>query len=87
MEFGFIEGQLSLIDELLTPDSSRFWDAIGYSPGKSLPNFDKQFVRDWLSHQGWDKEPPAPELPDDVVCRTSERYFEAYKKLTGRDVL
>ena len=87
MEFGFIEGQLSLIDELLTPDSSRFWDAIGYSPGKSLPNFDKQFVRDWLSHQGWNKEPPAPELPDDVVCRTSERYFEAYKKLTGRDVL
>lgn len=87
MEFGFIEGQLSLIDELLTPDSSRFWDAIGYSPGKSLPNFDKQFVRDWLSHRGWDKEPPAPELPDDVVCRTSKRYFEAYKKLTGRDVL
>ncbi len=83
MEFGFIDGELSLIDELLTPDSSRFWDAEGYEPGKSLPNFDKQFVRDWLDDQDWDHEPPAPELPDDVVSRTRERYLEAYHRLTG----
>ncbi len=84
MEFGLIDGNLTLIDELLTPDSSRFWDAAGYAPGKSQPNFDKQFVRDWLDAQGWDHEPPAPELPDDVVTKTSERYREAYYKLTGK---
>ncbi len=83
MEFGFIDGELSLIDELLTPDSSRFWDAEGYEPSRSLPNFDKQFVRDWLDEQDWDHEPPAPELPDDVVARTRERYLEAYGRLTG----
>jgi phosphoribosylaminoimidazole-succinocarboxamide synthase len=83
MEFGFIDGELTLIDELLTPDSSRFWDASGYAPGKSLPNFDKQFVRDWLDAKGWDHEPPAPELPDDIVARTGERYIEAYRLLTG----
>ena len=83
MEFGTIDGVLILIDELLTPDSSRFWDASGYSPGKSQPNFDKQFVRDWLNEQGWDHEPPAPELPADVVQRTHERYLEAFRKLTG----
>ena len=83
MEFGVIDGELTLIDELLTPDSSRFWDAAGYSPGKSQPNYDKQFVRDWLDAQGWDHEPPAPELPKDVVTKTSERYREAYYKLTG----
>ena len=84
MEFGFIDGRLALIDELLTPDSSRFWDASGYAPGKSQPNFDKQFVRDWLNAQGWDHEPPAPELPDDIVARTRDRYAEAYLRLTGR---
>ena len=83
MEFGIIDGQLTLIDELLTPDSSRFWDVNGYAPGKSQPNYDKQFVRDWLDTQGWDHEPPAPELPNDVVAKTSERYREAYYKLTG----
>ena len=83
MEFGFIDGELTLIDELLTPDSSRFWDAEGYAPGKSQPNFDKQFVRDWLDTQGWDHEPPAPELPDDIVARTVERYVEAHRRLTG----
>ena len=83
MEFGIIDGELTLIDELLTPDSSRFWDATGYAPGKSQPNYDKQFVRDWLDSQGWDHEPPAPELPNDVVAKTSERYREAYYKLTG----
>ena len=83
MEFGVIDGELTLIDELLTPDSSRFWDAAGYAPGKSQPNYDKQFVRDWLDAQGWDHEPPAPDLPNDVVAKTSERYREAYYKLTG----
>ena len=83
MEFGIIGGQLILIDELLTPDSSRFWDITGYAPGKSQPNYDKQFVRDWLDSQGWDHNPPAPELPADVVVKTSERYQEAYYKLTG----
>jgi phosphoribosylaminoimidazole-succinocarboxamide synthase len=84
MEFGILDGQLILIDELLTPDSSRFWDASGYAPGKSQPNYDKQFVRDWLSAQGWNQEPPAPTLPDDVVARTTERYLEAYQLLTGQ---
>ena len=82
MEFGLIDGELSLIDELLTPDSSRFWDVNGYMPGKSQPNFDKQFVRDWLDQQGWDHEPPAPELPDDIVKKTQQRYFEAHSRLT-----
>ena len=86
MEFGTIDGRLILIDELLTPDSSRFWDAAGYEPGKSQPNLDKQFVRDWLNAQGWDHEPPAPELPDEVVEKTRQRYLEAYVKLTGADL-
>ena len=84
MEFGTVDGELILIDELLTPDSSRFWDAEGYEPGKSQPNYDKQFVRDWLDASGWDHEPPAPELPDDVVSRTGELYAEAFLKLTGQ---
>ena len=83
MEFGIIDGQLTLIDELLTPDSSRFWDVQGYAPGKSQPSYDKQFVRDWLDNQGWDHEPPAPELPRDVVAQTAGKYQEAYFKLTG----
>lgn len=83
MEFGILNGELILIDELLTPDSSRFWDAAGYAPGQSQPNYDKQFVRDWLVAQGWNQEPPAPELPDDVVARTAERYQEAYRRLAG----
>ena len=83
MEFGFLDGELILIDELLTPDSSRFWDAEGYAPGKSQPSYDKQFVRDWLTAQGWNQEPPAPELPDDIVQRTAELYRQAYQRLTG----
>ena len=83
MEFGLVDERLILIDELLTPDSSRFWDVDGYSPGQSQPNFDKQFVRDWLTSQGWNREPPAPSLPEDVVAKTSERYLEAYYRLTG----
>ena len=83
MEFGLLDGQLILIDELLTPDSSRFWDLTGYQPGQSQANFDKQFVRDWLTAQGWDREPPAPPLPDDIVTKTSERYLDAYYRITG----
>ncbi|MEK7510206.1 MAG: phosphoribosylaminoimidazolesuccinocarboxamide synthase [Patescibacteria group bacterium] len=86
MEFGLLNGKLILIDELLTPDSSRFWDAAGYEPGRSLPNFDKQYVRDWLDSQGWNHEPPAPELPKDVVEKTSQRYREAYFRLTGERI-
>ena len=86
MEFGIVDGNLILIDELLTPDSSRFWDASGYEPGSSLPNFDKQYVRDWLDTQGWDREPPAPHLPENVVLKTSERYIEAYHRLTGEEL-
>ncbi len=82
-EFGFINGQLALIDELLTPDSSRFWDASQYEVGHSQPSFDKQPVRDWLSASGWDKEPPAPMLPPEIIERTSKRYREVYSKLTG----
>ena len=85
-EFGTVDGELTLIDEVLTPDSSRFWDAAGYAPGKSLPNYDKQFVRDWLDEQGWDHEPPAPELPQDVVEHTHSRYLEAFRKLTGKEL-
>ncbi len=83
MEFGLLDGQLILIDELLTPDSSRFWDLAGYQPGRSQPNFDKQYVRDWLTDQGWNQEPPAPALPESVITRTSERYREAYYLITG----
>jgi phosphoribosylaminoimidazole-succinocarboxamide synthase len=83
MEFGLLDGQLILIDELLTPDSSRFWDLAGYQPGRSQPNFDKQYVRDWLIDQGWNQEPPAPALPESVITRTSERYREAYYLITG----
>ena len=86
MEFGVIDGELTLIDELLTPDSSRFWDSELYEPGQSQPSFDKQFVRDWLTGQGWNQEPPAPDLPGDIVARTSERYSEAYRRLTGREL-
>ena len=82
-EFGIIDGEISMIDEVLTPDSSRFWDMDGYAPGKSPDSYDKQSVRDWLDEAGWDHEPPAPELPDDVVARTHERYLEAYRRLTG----
>jgi phosphoribosylaminoimidazole-succinocarboxamide synthase len=85
-EFGLIHGQLSLIDELLTPDSSRFWDASQYRPGVSQPSFDKQPVRDWLVATGWNKEPPAPPLPPEVIESTTRRYREAYRRLTGQDL-
>jgi phosphoribosylaminoimidazole-succinocarboxamide synthase len=83
-EFGLFEGRLILIDEVLTPDSSRFWPADQYAPGKSQPSFDKQFVRDYLETLAWDKTPPGPQLPDDVVAKTSAKYLEAYERLTGK---
>lgn len=83
-EFGLIDGQIVIIDEMLTPDSSRFWDAALYQPGQSQPSFDKQSVRDWLTASGWDKEPPAPELPEEVVAETAAKYREAYERITGR---
>jgi phosphoribosylaminoimidazole-succinocarboxamide synthase len=83
-EFGFVDGKLILIDELLTPDSSRFWDAATYTVGRSQPSLDKQPVRDWLVASGWNKEPPAPMLPPEVIEATTRRYVEAYNRLTGR---
>ena len=83
-EFGLFEGKLILIDEVLTPDSSRFWPADQYQPGRSQPSFDKQFVRDYLETLAWNKTPPAPPLPPEVVLKTQAKYEEAYTKLTGR---
>ena len=82
-ELGFIDGKLCLCDEVLTPDSSRFWPADQWEPGKVTPSFDKQPVRDYLETTGWDKQPPPPQLPDEVVRSTSERYVTAYEKVTG----
>jgi phosphoribosylaminoimidazole-succinocarboxamide synthase len=83
-EFGLFDGELILIDEVLTPDSSRFWPADQYQPGKNQPSFDKQFVRDYLETLDWDKNPPAPALPPEVVKRTESKYLDAYERLTGR---
>ena len=83
-EFGLYEDAVILIDEVLTPDSSRFWPHDAYEPGRSQPSFDKQYVRDWLDTTGWDHSPPPPELPGDVVDATKDRYIEAYERVTGR---
>jgi phosphoribosylaminoimidazole-succinocarboxamide synthase len=83
-EFGIEGDQIILIDEVLTPDSSRFWPRLGYEPGKAQPSFDKQYVRDYLEATGWNKQPPPPPLPKDVVEKTSEKYREAYRLLTGQ---
>ncbi len=83
-EFGSIDGELILIDEVLTPDSSRFWPVDRYEPGKGQPSFDKQFVRDWLLTTDWDRSSPPPAMPDDIVARTREKYVEAYERLTDR---
>ena len=85
-EFGEYDGETILIDELLTPDSSRYWLAEGYEAGKAQVNFDKQYVRDYLETLSWDKTPPAPELPPDVIARTEEKYKQAYKLITGKDM-
>ncbi len=86
IELGWHDGRLIVIDEMLTPDSSRFWDAATYEPGKSQPSFDKQPVRDWLTASGWNREPPPPDLPDEVVEGTSARYREAFRRLTGHEL-
>ncbi len=86
-EFGLDdENHLVLIDEILTPDSSRFWPLDNYREGASQPSFDKQFIRDWLENSGWNKTPPPPSLPEDVIRKTSQKYLEAFKKLTGQDI-
>ena len=82
-EMGLIDGELTLVDEVMTPDSSRFWDAAGYVPGGPQPSFDKQFVRDWLERQPWDKSAPGPELPNNVVMGTRSRYVEAFERIIG----
>ncbi len=82
-EFGLIDDELLLIDEVMTPDSSRFWPADTYQPGTSQPSFDKQFVRDWLSSSGWDKQSQPPELPGEIVAQTRQKYIEAYERLTS----
>lgn len=86
-EFGFVDGEIIIIDEMLTPDSSRFWPKDSYRPGGPQPSYDKQFVRDYLISIKWDKEPPAPLLPDAVVQKTREKYLEAFQKITGKNVL
>ncbi len=85
-EFGIIDGKISVIDELLTPDSSRYWDASIYGAGKPQPSFDKQIIRDWLTQSGWNREPPAPELPDHIVEQTISRYHDAYRMLTTKEL-
>jgi phosphoribosylaminoimidazole-succinocarboxamide synthase len=85
-EFGLNNGEVTLIDEVLTPDSSRFWPSDKYAPGKSQPSFDKQFVRDYLETLDWDKTPPAPMLPAEVIEKTSEKYLDAFKKITGKNL-
>jgi phosphoribosylaminoimidazole-succinocarboxamide synthase len=86
-EFGASPGaEVVLADEVLTPDSSRFWPADDYEPGRSQASFDKQYVRDWLDASGWDHTPPGPELPDDVVANTRAKYVEAYERITGREL-
>lgn len=83
-EFGIYDNEVILIDEVLTPDSSRFWPVDRYEPGRAQPSFDKQYVRDWLDHSGWDHSPPPPELPAEVVEATKDRYIEAYERVSGR---
>jgi phosphoribosylaminoimidazole-succinocarboxamide synthase len=85
-EFGLVDGEPILIDEVLTPDSSRFWPADRYEPGHSQPSFDKQLVRDWLRYSGWQGEPPMPALPDDIVAQTADRYREAFTRITGGEL-
>ncbi|MEO8071070.1 MAG: phosphoribosylaminoimidazolesuccinocarboxamide synthase [Acidobacteriota bacterium] len=85
-EFGLVGDELILIDEVLTPDSSRFWPKDGYVPGQPQPSFDKQFVRDYLERIGWNKQPPVPSLPDEVVERTREKYLEAYRRISAREL-
>lgn len=83
LEFGFADGELLLVDEVLTPDSSRYWPADQWVPGRDVPSFDKQYVREWLDGTGWDHTPPPPDLPDEIVAGTRSRYVEAYERIAG----
>ncbi|MBN1623895.1 MAG: phosphoribosylaminoimidazolesuccinocarboxamide synthase, partial [Clostridia bacterium] len=85
-EFGLLDGELVVADEMFTPDSSRFWDASDYEPGRAQKSFDKQYLREYLETLDWDKTPPAPELPSDVIARTTAKYLEAYSILTGKEL-
>ncbi len=85
-EFAFIDGVLNVVDEIFTPDSSRFWPMDQYQVGVSQPSFDKQYVRDYLESVNWDKNPPAPALPEDIIAKTSEKYLEAYQRITGQSL-
>jgi len=85
-EFGIIDDRIHLIDEMITPDSSRFWDIEMYEPGKSQLNYDKQYIRDWLNSEGWDRNPPAPQLPEQVIFKTQSKYYEALLNLTGKTI-
>ena len=84
-EFGMVAGEIILIDEVLTPDSSRFWSRDAYEPGRAQPSFDKQFVREWLSQCGWDKQSDPPKLPSDIVQQTAKKYAEGYRRITGKE--
>ena len=86
-EFGFVDSEIIIIDEMLTPDSSRFWPKELYKPGQPQPSYDKQFLRDYLEKIGWNKEPPAPVLPEEIVRKTREKYLDAYRKITGKETL
>jgi phosphoribosylaminoimidazole-succinocarboxamide synthase len=86
-EFGLLpDGAILLIDEAMTPDSSRYWPRDQYEPGHAQPSFDKQFVRDYLEQIRWNKQPPVPSLPDEVIARTRDKYIEAFRRLTGREL-
>ena len=86
-EFTVIDNEIRLADEIFTPDSSRFWDKTAYRPGGPQPSYDKQYIRDWLSQQDWDKTPPAPDLPEDVIEKSVEKYLEVFRKITGRSLI
>lgn len=86
-EFTYIDGDIHLADEIFTPDSSRYWDRESYRPGGSQPSFDKQYIRDWLSEQDWDKTPPAPELPPEVIEKSVEKYMEVFRRVTGTSLV
>ena len=86
-EFGFVDGELTIIDEVLTPDSSRYWDVNDWEPGNFPPAFDKQFLRAWLLNTDWKREPPPPELPDTIIEQTQERYLESYRRLSGKSLV
>jgi phosphoribosylaminoimidazole-succinocarboxamide synthase len=85
-EYTLIDGEIRLADEIFTPDSSRYWDAESYEPGGPQASFDKQYIRDWLSEQDWDKTPPAPSLPQEVIEKSVEKYLEVYRKITGKNI-